>query len=128
MEMKFKYHISKLIFQYHKKEKLQFRDANCCIFLTSGFNSPVNHNAHIKAACWLMLEFCFCFRLQNDHVPRFYSYIQRLILLAIIIAMVWKPTRHYMHWHFPKSSMFVISLNRWATLICISPKTEKGNQ
>ena len=26
-------------------------------FLTSDFNSHVNHDAHIKAACWLMLQF-----------------------------------------------------------------------
>ena len=96
--------------------------------VTSDFNSPVNHSAHIKAACWLMLEFYLYFWLQDDHVQMFYSYIQRLILLAMTIVMVWKPMRHYMHWRFSKSSMFVISLNRWATLICILPQTEKGNQ
>ena len=107
---------------------MQFRFADCYIFLTSDFNSPVNHSAHIKADCWSLLEFYLYFWLQDDHVQKFYSYIQRLILLAMIIATVWKPTRHYMHWRFSKSSTFKISLNRWATLICISPQTEKGSQ
>ena len=127
MEMTFKCHVSKLVLQYRKKDELQFRYADCYIFLTSDFNSPVNHNAYIKAACWLMVEFYFYFWPQDDHAQKFYSNIQRLILLAMMIAMVWK-TRHYMHWRFSKSSMFVISLNRWATLICILPQTEKGNQ
>ena len=88
MEMKFKYHVSKLVFQYHKKYIFQFRYADCYIFLTSDFNSPVNHSAHIKAACWLMLEFYLHFWLQDNHVQNFYLYIQGLILLTMIIAMV----------------------------------------
>ena len=45
------------------KEIFQFRYADCYIFLTSDFNSPVNHSAHIKAACWLILEFYLYFGL-----------------------------------------------------------------
>ena len=104
--MKFKYHVSKLVFQYHKKDIFQFRYKDCYIFSTSDFNSPVNHSAHIKAACWLMLEFYLYFWLQDNQVQKFYLYIQRLMLLTTIIAIVWKPTIHYMHWRFSKSSKF----------------------
>ena len=98
--------------------------ADCYIFLTSDFNSPVNHSVHIKAACWLMLEFYLYFGYKTTMYKSF-THIQRLILLVIIIAMVWKPTRHYMHWRFSKNYMFIISLNQLVTLICISPQTKK---
>ena len=46
--------------------------ADCYIFLTSDFSSLVNQSVHIKAACWLMLEFCIW--LQDNHLQKFYSY------------------------------------------------------